>query len=123
MPKYSLGIITVLVAVASCGNPLERNILGAWTAITVTEESDTLQLDPSEIHFSFTENGSYTFQSTLGYREAGSFSLNDNLLLTTDTLQDGATEKKVLIYRLEADTLILHMKQADKNRQVHLIRD
>lgn len=90
---------------------------GRWQALEVMEEGRPLEVDPAEIRFAFYTDGTYDFQSTLNYREAGRYALQSEYLLTTDTLTtDSGTEKAVEITLLNADTLRLRMMEDEKER-------
>lgn len=119
MPNKWTIYIGALACLTACHDEAasRRELLtGRWEALEVKEEERLLQVELSEIHFAFHTDGTYDFHSTLNYREAGRYSLRDQYLLTTDTLEPGAVEKVVEIARLSADTLRLRMMEAGKER-------
>ena len=87
----------------------------------LTEEGDSLRVNLEEITLRFADNG-YDFTSTLNYKEEGVYSLNENFLLTLDSLNEGANEKIVEITRLENDSLHIRMNDAGKERLLVMIR-
>ena len=112
------------ILLASCGeDPRQTMIVGNWEGITILEEGDSLPVDPSEITFTFSPEGSYEYRSTLNYREAGYYQLNNRFLRTTDTLDEARPEKTVEITQLTADTLFLRMRDHDKERLLKLVKN
>ena len=93
----------------TCSPVQDELIVGSWQAISVEEEGAQLALDPSQIKLAFTENDTYTYESTLNYREAGSYFVDAKYLYTTDTVNQASTEKAVEIVLLTADSLSLKM--------------
>lgn len=106
------------LAVVACRdtNSQKDPLLGRWEALEVTEEEQPLEVDPSEIRFTFFPDGTYRFHSTLDYREAGRYHLRNQYLLTTDTLAAAASEKAVEVLQLHPDTLRLRMMENEKER-------
>lgn len=102
---------------------LEADLLtGNWQASEVLEEGRPLGIEPSLIRMQFTDNGKYSYSSTLNYQEAGTYYLEDNYLFTTDTLNQASTEKTVEIILLSADSLHLKMIDSGKERLLKLYR-
>lgn len=117
--RYIGAMACLLTGLAACqdeGPSRQELLTGRWETLEVKEEERPLQVDLSEIHFAFHTDGTYAFHSTLNYREAGRYTLRDQYLLTTDTLEAGAAEKAVEITRLSTDTLRLRMMEAGKER-------
>ncbi len=117
--KYFLFFLPLLLT--ACGPDREAIIQGDWQGVLVLEEQDTLPVDPAEIRFRF-EPGVYQYHSTLKYREAGSFRIDRQYLITTDTVNQASTEKAVEIIRLDSDTLELRMMENGKERTLLLER-
>ena len=111
-----------LLFLSACTGGKEDMLCGHWQAAAVEEEGNLLDIDPSVVQFQFYENGIYTFSSTLNYREAGTFYLKSNYLYTTDTLHQASIEKAVLISKLTTDSLVVNMKEANKDRSLKMFK-
>ena len=117
------GPLLLLLWMAGCGPAFNAAELhGRWQAGTVVEEGVPLQIDPTAVGFEFAAPGSYVYRSTLNYREAGRYRIEDDLLVTTDTTQAGAVAKRVQILQLTPDSLYLGMNDAGKARTMYLYR-
>ena len=86
--------IRFLLCTASCFffscNSLKSDLLiGHWQAFEVLEEGQPLSVDPEEITITFTEDESYTYNSTLNYLESGNYYLDAKYLYTLDTINQG----------------------------------
>lgn len=114
--------LLLLLSLAACNNLKEKELLGQWQGFELLEEDTPLDLDPSEIRFEFHPGKTYSFHGTLKYREEGTFRVKAGYLLTTNTLQEGATEKAVLIEHQVYDTLVLKMNEQGKTRHLKLLR-
>ena len=106
----------------ACGDNDADLLHGRWRASSVTENGDSLALDPREITFAFTPDGRYEFTSTLGYAEAGTWELRDGLLLAQDTTQPDTPERVVSVETLTADSLVMRMRADSAERYVYLLR-
>lgn len=93
----------------ACQNDQTQLLIGDWQAYELAQADSVATDYVSEVRFSFDPQGNYAFQSTLGYREAGQYALQNDLLTTTDTLLDNVKEKTVQINSLTTDTLIIKM--------------
>ena len=112
-----------LLCLVGCGPAYESAALaGRWQANVVVEEGVPLKIDPTAVQFEFDEAGRYAYRSTLNYREAGRYSLDKDLLVTTDTTQVDASAKRVQILHLSPDSLYLGMNDAGKARTMYLYR-
>ena len=118
----SISFMLTLVALTvftACTTYKDHLLLGEWQAIQLLEEGKPLEIDIDEIRLKF--NGSaYTFNSTLNYKEAGSYFVDDSYLFTTDTVNLASTEKAVEIVSLTNDTLVLKMRDRGKERLLKL---
>lgn len=114
-----LGISSFLFA---CDNLDTELIIGSWEGVTVLEEGKQLGVNPKEISFYFDKNESYRYNSTLNYKEAGSYYIESNYLFTTDTVNQASTEKAVEILVLSADSLHLKMDDNGKERILKLTK-
>ena len=117
-----LYLFPLLLVLAGCDSFSEQKLFGHWRGAGVLENGVPLDIDPAEIHFEFCENGKYTFQSTLNYREAGTFKMADGLLYTLDTINQASSEKAVKVVKLSGDSLCLEMMTAGKIRMLKLVR-
>jgi hypothetical protein len=107
-----LPIITFL----GCGDNQTRKICGKWQTVAVTEEGEVVNMDLSAMKFEFQNNGIYNYKSTQDYIEAGSFSIQGDLLYTLDTINKASSEKAVRILKLTRDSLLLQMMAGSKER-------
>ncbi|MEN0004529.1 MAG: lipocalin family protein [Bacteroidota bacterium] len=113
-------VLVALVSLASCSSVDDGYIIGTWQAVQVKEEGDPLPINVEEISFTFQDNEAYHYESTLNYREAGSYYIEGNYLYTTDTVNQGSMEKAVEIITLSEDSLQLKMDEKGKERIIHL---
>lgn len=104
----------------SCENQYENQLLGKWQAYELLEEGKRLEVQPEVINFNFMENGLYTYQGTLTYKEAGNYYLKSDLLYTVDTVNEGSVEKAVRIMSLNPDSLLIKMNDRGKERVMKL---
>jgi len=112
----------VLLVLAGCTNPKLEQLPGNWQGTQVLEEGEPLPIDPSVIQLQIASEGTYRYDGTLKYSEAGHWSLHQDLLFTRDTTRADAEEKAVLIERLEGDTLVLKMNESGKERRAFFLR-
>lgn len=121
MPKYLFFSVFVLLLVG-CSSREDELLLGQWRAARVTENGDSLRLDPREITFDFRPDNRYTFTSTLRYREAGTWRYDNRYLFAQDTTQPENPERVVYIEILTLDSLVMRMKADTAERLVTLLR-
>ena len=115
--------VPLLLLLLGCGPAINSaELLGRWQAGAVVEEGTPLAIDPTAVQFEFVPHGRYAYRSTLNYREAGRYSLEKDLLVTTDTMRVDAVAKRVQILHLSADSLYLGMNDAGKARTMYLYR-
>ena len=107
--------LVICLFLFSCGGIQKEDLKGNWTAVELTEEGDSLRVNLEEITLSFGDFG-YDFTSTLNYKEAGIYTLKDNLLMTLDSLNEGTKEKLVEITKLQNDSMFIRMNEAGKER-------
>jgi len=118
----SISFVFLFLGNACQTESAQERMIGNWEAFQFLEEGDSVKIDPSEIKFSFGQNGRYHFSSTLNYKEAGTYKMAETVLYTTDTLTLSSIEKAVLIKKINQDTLVLEMKQENKNQVLSLKR-
>ena len=106
------------------GNQRKLNLLeGEWQGTLLLEEGDSVAIDPAELGFSFQQDEkTYTYRSTLNYKEAGSYYIQTKYLFTKDTLEAASKEKGVEILELSADSLHLKMIEEGKERIMKLVK-
>ena len=119
--KKNYWIILLTFLLASCGGLTKEQLKGKWTAVQLTEEGDSLKVNLEEITLDFDEIG-YDFTSTLNYKEKGTYQLQDNLLMTLDSLNEGTEEKVVEITKLQNDSMFIRMNEAGKERILVMTR-
>lgn len=107
-------LLSLSLVCFSCSKFSRADLVGHWTAVSVLQNDKPLEVNPSEITLAFTQNSTYYFTSTLNYKEAGTYLLQGEKLITTDSIQNPPTTKTVLVEKLSSDTLRIKMKnQAD----------
>ena len=119
MPKYLFLLLSLLLLHCEREDNL---LLGEWQASLVTEEGDSLRLDPQEITFAFTPDNRYAFTSTLRYREAGTWRYDSGYLFAQDTTQPSNPERVVAVDILTPDSLVIRMQADSAQRLVYLLR-
>jgi hypothetical protein len=107
----------------ACEPYAAADLAGAWQAVSLTEEGDSLSVNLADIGFTFEAEGGYTFRSTLKYREAGTFRLDGPYLFSTDTTTQLPQEKAVKILHLNTDSLQLEMQEMGKTRILWLVKE
>ncbi len=105
-----------------CGEREDQLLLGEWQGALVTEEGDSLKLDPREITFDFQPDNRYAFTSTLRYREAGTWRYDNGYLFAQDTTQPTNPERVVSVEKLTLDSLVIRMRSDTSERMVTLLR-
>ncbi len=115
-------LMVVCILLAGCSGYAAGSLSGKWQCAKLEENGQELPLDASEISFRFDKDGLYEFNSTLNYREAGTFSLQGELLFTLDTINKASTEKAVRVLSLDRDTLVLQMNAEGNERVLTLHR-
>ncbi len=103
-------VLLIPFAFLGCNSFNNSKLVGEWQAYYISEGNRPLDIDFSEVGFSFRDNGYYTYKSTIDYHEAGTYYVNGNLLYTMDTVNTASNEKAVQIEALSIDSLVLKMK-------------
>lgn len=123
MIKYSLlPLLIAALTLSACETREDELLPGQWQATNVTEDGDSLLLDPREITFEFRPDNRYTFTSTLRYQEAGTWRYDSRYLFAQDTTQPENPERVVYIETLTLDSLVIRMKADTAERLVTLLR-
>ncbi len=118
-------VLLTLLLLAACAPPDRTpELIGEWRGYSLTEGGDSLQLDPTEIQFTFDSQGNYTYAATVGYTEAGSYHLKDGFLYARDTTHENSAEKIVAVDTLLSDTLYLRMAViTGRERLLRMVRE
>jgi hypothetical protein len=123
MNKTHLPLLFLLLSILAC-QPVEEDLLsGTWRGSVILEANEPLDIEPSNIKLTLAPDGSYRYESTLNYQEAGSFFLDQQYLYTMDTINQASTEKAVEIMLLTQDSLHLRMNEAGKERLLKMVRE
>lgn len=105
----------------SCSYIATYQIVGVWRVVEIFENNKLLKdktLD--SVILQFNDEGQYTYQSTLNYKEAGNFEVKRNILVMSNHLSN--EEKKLHIDALSSKKLVLLMEDAGKARKMVFIK-
>lgn len=118
--------VWILVAISvvgfSCGQFNATMLQGKWQGDAIEEQGSILPISGEEIELVFLNNTTYTYKSTLNYKEAGTYSLKGDLLYRRDTLNAASHQMRVKIIRLDADSLFFKMMENGRERTLKLFR-
>lgn len=117
--KAAVGLAVLFLF--ACKPFTKKDLEGKWTAVQLTEKGDSLRVNLQEITLTF-DNDGYAFTSTLNYRESGTYQLQNNLLITQDTIAPNAKEKAVEITALRNDSLFIRMNEGGDERVMVMTR-
>lgn len=115
-------ILAIVILLSACANLEENKLVGKWQAVSITEDGMPMPIPPAEVGFEFFNNGFYNYRSTLSYKEAGKFSVENGMLYTMDTLNKASTEKSVQILDIAQDSFSIKMNNEGKIQVVRLHR-
>ncbi len=121
MKNFGL-LVCVSFLFLQCNGQKEKQLNGEWRASEIIEDGMPLDLDISTLRFTFYNEGHYAYSGTLDYQEAGTYSVNGDLLYTLDTINQASSEKAVKIVNLTQDSLFLKMNEEGKIRVVKLFK-
>ncbi|PHN01547.1 hypothetical protein CRP01_36725 [Flavilitoribacter nigricans DSM 23189 = NBRC 102662] len=107
----------------ACKQYEEDLLSGTWRGSSILEANQPLDIEPSNIKLILEPSGSYRYESTLNYQEAGTYFLDQQYLYTMDTINQASTEKAVEIMLLTQDSLHLRMNEAGKERLLKMARE
>ena len=116
-------IFFTFIFITACQPKKSTKIIGNWQATTVLEEKRPLEVDVKVIKLSFHDDQNYTYHGTLKYKEAGTYSIEKDLLYTLDTLNFASIEKAVKITLLTDDSLHIKMNENGKERIIKFIKE
>ena len=108
--------LSILLSFNSCNFIANYQIVGVWKATEIFE-NDKLLIDKTleNIILQFNDEGNYSYEGTLNYKEAGKFKLNSNSLFLTTQLKE---EKELHIESLNSKKLVLLMEDSGKTRKM-----
>ena len=113
---HALAILIALALVAACARDRAPELYGAWQAVLLTENGDTVDVVLDDVTIAFREDGTYAYTSKLDYVEEGTFRAENDRLYTTPTAQDTLVDRPVEIAALAPDLLILNMMEGQARR-------
>lgn len=113
----------LLLALSACKQYEEDQLSGTWRGSAILEADQPLDIEPSNIRLILAPDGSYRYESTLNYQEAGTYFMDQQYLYTMDTINQASTEKAVEIILLNQDSLHLRMNENDKERLLKMVRE
>lgn len=96
---------------------------GKWYAAKLLECDEVIPIQNNLINLEFRSNHSYVFNSTLNTHEEGVFMLNKNYLTLQDKIKAGSIGRTLLIEKLDADSLVIHMNNKGLDQYLTLMRD
>ena len=120
--KYYIFFVPLFLALTGCDKWKTEDLVGNWQATYIAEEGKELDIDYAPVNFQFNSKGFYEFNSTIEYKEEGTYFLNGDLLYTLDTLNSASSEKAVKITKLTSDSLHLNMMANGKDKLMKLYR-
>jgi hypothetical protein len=108
--------LSILLAFSSCNFIANYQIVGVWKATEIFENDKILKDKTLEnIVLQFNDEGNYSYEGTLNYKEAGKFKISNNSLLLTTQLKE---EKELHIESLNSKKLVLLMEDSGKTRKM-----
>ena len=122
MKISKLFVIGVFLFLGNCQQIKENHLVGKWRAVEVLEEGKKLTVDVTKIHIEF-QPSHYEYYSTLNHKEAGTYYLQSNLLVTKDTLKKEAVEKAVEVTHLSEDSLFIRMNEKGQERILKMAKE
>jgi len=112
-------VVTLLAVLSSCANTKNNKlIIGKWTGAEWIVNGSPAGMDPKETHFTFDDQGNYTF-TYAGVLEKGTYNVENDMLFTKPTDQQ---EIMVRISKLTMDSLIFDMNRGGQPETLVLIR-
>ena len=109
--------LSIFLSFSSCNFIANYQIVGVWEATEIFENDKILKDKTLEnIILQFNDEGNYSYEGTLNYKEAGKFKVNSNsLFLTNNQLKE---EKELHIESLNSKKLVLLMEDSGKTRKM-----
>jgi hypothetical protein len=108
--------LSIFLSFSSCNFIANYQIIGVWKATEIFENDKILKDKTLEnIVLQFNDEGNYSYEGTLNYKEAGKFKIRSNSLLLTTQLKE---EKELHIESLNSKKLVLLMEDSGKTRKM-----
>ena len=109
--------LPIFLSLSSCNFIANYQIVGVWKATEIFENDKILKDKTLEnIILQFSDEGNYSYEGTLNYKEAGKFKVGSNsLFLTNNQLKE---EKELHIESLNSKKLVLLMEDSGKTRKM-----
>ena len=108
--------LSILLALSSCNFIANYQIVGVWKATEIFENDKILKDKTLEnIVLQFNDEGYYTYEGTLNYKEAGKFKVKRSSLFLSSQSEE---EKELHIEALNSKKLVLLMEDAGKVRKM-----
>ena len=109
--------LSIFLSLSSCNFIANYQIVGVWKATEIFENDKILKDKTLEnIILQFSDEGNYSYEGTLNYKEAGKFKVGSNsLFLTNNQLKE---EKELHIESLNSKKLVLLMEDSGKTRKM-----
>ena len=108
--------LSIFLSFSSCNFIANYQIVGVWKATEIFE-NDKIMKDKTleNIILQFNDEGNYSYEGTLNYKEEGKFNVSSNsLFLTTQSKE----EKELHIESLNSKKLVLLMEDSGKTRKM-----
>lgn len=117
-----LAFLFLLLTMSTACSTVDGSLLeGHWRADQVIEEGNVLDLDLSELSFTFQGNY-YSYFNTAFLEENGTYKISGNRLITIDTSKNADMKKMVQILVLTRDSLHLRMNAGGREQILKLYR-
>ena len=108
--------LSILLALSSCNFIANYQIVGVWKATEIFENDKILKDKTLEnIILQFNDEGNYSYEGTLNYKEAGKFKVKRSSLFLSSQSEE---EKELHIEALNSKKLILLMEDSGKTRKM-----
>jgi site-specific DNA-cytosine methylase len=108
--------LSILLIFSSCHFIANYQIIGVWKATEIFENDKILKDKTLEnIVLQFNDEGYYTYEGTLNYKEAGKFKVKRSSLFLSSQSKE---EKELHIEALNSKKLVLLMEDAGKVRKM-----
>ena len=108
--------LSFFLSLCSCNCIANYQSVGVWKATEIFENDKILKDKTLEnIILQFNDEGNYSYEGTLNYKEEGKFNVSSNSLFLTTQSKD---EKELHIESLNSKKLVLLMEDSGKTRKM-----
>lgn len=108
--------LSILLSFSSCNFIANYQIVGVWKATEIFEDGKILKDETLEnIVLQFNDEGDYSYEGTLNYKEAGKFKVSNDRIFLSNQLKE---KKELYIESLNSKILVLLMEDAGKTRKM-----